>query len=154
MNIMDTDGAQPGFNLQSLDNGLGWKRWRDPETAETDAEREKIIFDNMHNVTHPQPLNGGNSDAHNYSSRYLEDGSFFRLRNVTLSYDLPQKSLAKAKISSARVYISADNILTISRFSGMDPEVSLEMSTYSLAGLYSDNYPVPLSVVMGFDIKF
>ena len=57
-------------------------------------------------------------------------------------------------MSSARVYISADNILTFTRFSGMDPEVSLEMSTYSLAGLYSDNYPVPMSVVLGIDVKF
>ena len=154
MNIMDTDGAQPGFNLQSLDNGLGWKRWKDPDSVTDPAEKEKIIYDNMHNVTHPQPLNGGNSDAHNYSSRYLEDGSFFRVRNVTLSYDLPQKAIQKAKISSARVYVSADNILTFTRFSGMDPEVSLEMSTYSLAGLYSDNYPVPMSIVAGFDIKF
>ena len=154
MNIMDTDGAQPGFNLQSLNNGLGWMRWRNPELAETEEEREQIIYNNMHYVTHPQPLNGGNNDAHNYSSRYLEDGSFFRLRNITLSYDLPQRILQKTKVSSARVYVSADNILTLTRFSGMDPEVSLEMSTYSLAGLYSDNYPVPMSVVMGFDIKF
>lgn len=154
MNIMDTDGAQPGFNLQSLNNGLGWKRWRDPDSAETEEEMEQILHDNRYNVTHPQPLNGGNSDAHNYSSRYLEDGSFFRLRNVTLSYDLPQKVLSKMKMSSARVYVSADNILTFTRFSGMDPEVSLEMSTYSLAGLYSDNYPVPLSVVLGVDVKF
>ena len=154
MNIMDTDGAQPGFNLQSLDNGLGWKRWRDPDTAESDEERQQILRDNRNYVTHPQPLNGGNSDAHNYSSRYLEDGSYFRLRNVTLSYDLPQKSLTRMKIGSARVYISADNLLTFTRFSGMDPEVSLEMSTYSLAGLYSDNYPVPMSVVLGIDVKF
>ncbi len=154
MNIMDTDGAQPGFNLQSLDNGLGWMRWRDPDSAETEAERQQILRDNRYNVTHPQPLNGGNSDAHNYSSRYLEDGSFFRLRNVTFSYDLPQKLLSKVKLSSARIYVSADNILTFTRFSGMDPEVSLEMSTYSLAGLYSDNYPVPMSVVLGIDVKF
>ena len=57
-------------------------------------------------------------------------------------------------MSGAKVYVSADNIYTFSRFSGMDPEVSLEGDTYSLAGLFSDNYPVPMSVVFGIDITF
>ena len=143
MNIMDTDGAQPGYNMQSLDNGLGWVRWIDGDPYGTNYK-----------ATHPEAMNGGNSDAHNYSSRYLEDGSFFRLRNVTLSYDLPAKLMSKAHIGSARVYVSADNLYTLTRFSGMDPEVSLELSTWSLPGLYSDNYPVPMSVVLGIDVKF
>ena len=78
----------------------------------------------------------------------------FRLRNVTLSYDLPQSLISKIRMSSARVYLSGDNLLTISRFSGMDPEVRLDGDTYHHAGLYSSNYPVPLSVVLGIDIKF
>ena len=143
MNIMDTDGAQPGFNMQSLNNGLGWVRWIDGDPYGTNYK-----------ATHPEALNGGNSDAHNYSSRYLEDGSFFRVRNVTFAYDLPQSLLSKVKIGAAKIYVSADNIFTLTRFSGMDPEVSLEMSTWSLPGLYSDNYPVPMSVVLGIDVKF
>ena len=143
--IMDTDGAQQQFNQQSLNNGLGWIRWKDGDPDGTNYK-----------ATHPQAIKGGNSGAHNYSSRYLEDGSFFRLRNVTLSYNLPQKMLEKSKVpmSGARVYISADNMLTLTRFSGMDPEVNLVMDTYSLPGTYSDNYPVPLSIVMGIDINF
>ncbi|MBP5637800.1 MAG: SusC/RagA family TonB-linked outer membrane protein [Bacteroidales bacterium] len=141
--ILDTDGAKPGYNQQSFDNGLGWIRWQkgDPDGTNWKA-------------THPRALDGGNSQANEVSSRYLEDGSFFRVRNITLSYDLPQRSLARTKLSSARVYLSADNILTLTRFSGMDPEVSLTPSTWSHVGMYSDNYPVPLSIVMGFDVKF
>ena len=141
--IMDTDGAQLGYNQQSLNNGLGWVRWKEGDPDGTNAI-----------ATHPQAIKGGNNGAHNLSSRYLEDGSFFRLRNVTLSYDLPQNLISKVKMSGARVYISADNVLTLTRFSGMDPEVSVEMDTYSLPGMYSDNYPVPLSVVLGIDITF
>ena len=141
--IMDTDGAQQGFNQQSLDNGLGWIRWKDGDPDGTNYK-----------ATHPQAIKGGNNGAHNVSSRYLEDGSYFRLRNVTLSYELPKSLLSKTSMSSARVYVSADNLLTFTRFSGMDPEVSIEMDTYSLPGMYSDNYPVPLSVVMGIDINF
>ena len=143
--IMDTDGAQQQFNQQSLNNGLGWIRWKEDDPDGTNYK-----------ATHPKAVKGGNNGAHNYSSRYLEDGSFFRLRNVTLSYNIPQRFLERKKIavSGARVFLSADNLLTLTRFSGMDPEVNLVMDTYSLPGTYSDNYPVPLSVVMGIDINF
>lgn len=141
--IMDTDGAKSGYNQQSFDNGLGWVRWYADDRYGTNWK-----------ATHPEAMNGGNSEANEYSSRYLEDGSFFRLRNVTLSYDLPSNLISKVKMSGARVYVSADNVLTLTRFSGMDPEVSLEGDTYSLAGLFSDNYPVPMSVVLGIDITF
>ncbi|MBR4809540.1 MAG: TonB-dependent receptor [Bacteroidales bacterium] len=141
--IMDTDGAQQQFNQQSLNNGLGWIRWKEGDPDGTNIK-----------ATHPQAIKGGNSGAHNYSSRYLEDGSFFRLRNVTLSYSLPSNILEKVKMGGARVYVSADNLWTYTRFSGMDPEVNLVMDTYSLPGTYSDNYPVPMSVVMGIELKF
>jgi len=141
--IMDTDGAQQQFNQQSLNNGLGWVRWIDGDPYGTNAI-----------ATHPEAKKGGNSQAHELSSRYLEDGSFFRLRNVTLSYDFPTKLISKIKMSGARIYVSADNLLTLTRFSGMDPEVNLEVGSYSLPGMYSDIYPVPMSVVMGIDIKF
>ena len=141
--IMDTDGAKAGYNLMSIDNGLGWIRWKKGDPDGTNYK-----------ATHPQAILGGNSQANEYSSRYLEDGSFFRLRNVTLSYNLPANIVSRARMSGARVYVSADNIFTYTRFSGMDPEVSLESSTWSLAGLYADNYPVPMSIVLGLDINF
>lgn len=141
--IMDTDGAQQQFNQQSLNNGLGWVRWKDGDPDGTN-----------YMATHPEAKKGGNSQAHELSSRYLEDGSFFRLRNVTLSYDFPKKLISKIKMSGARIYVSADNLFTYTKFSGMDPEVNLEVGSYSLPGMYSDIYPVPMSVVMGIDIKF
>ena len=135
---MDSDGAYTGLNQMSIKNGLGWKRW----------EEEGDI------ATHPALLAGRADGSNGTSSRYLEDGSFFRLRNVTLSYKVPQSFFRKANLSDARVYLSTDNILTFSRFSGMDPEVRLDGDTYHHAGLYASNYPVPLSVVLGIDVKF
>ena len=135
---MDSDGAYTGLNQMSINNGLGWSRW----------EKEGDI------ATHPALLAARPDGSNGTSSRYLEDGSFFRLRNVTLSYNLPQTLIQKIKMSNARVYIAADNILTLSRFSGMDPEVRLDGDTYHHAGLYASNYPVPLSVVFGIDVKF
>lgn len=135
---MDSDGAYTDYNMMSIDNGLGWSRWEEPGDV----------------ATHPKPQMNGNKSAHMYSSRYLEDGSFFRVKNVTLSYSLPARLCQNLKMSSARVYVSADNILTLTRFSGMDPEVRLERTDWSLAGTYSMNYPVPLSIVGGIDINF
>ncbi len=139
---MDSDGAYTGLNQMSINNGLGWVRW-----DEDDEDTWEI-------ATHPALVAARADGSNGTSSRYLEDGSFFRLRNVTLSYNLPQKYIQKINASGVRVYLSADNILTISRFSGMDPEVRLDGDTYHHAGLYSSNYPVPLSVVLGIDVKF
>ncbi|MBO4466412.1 MAG: SusC/RagA family TonB-linked outer membrane protein [Bacteroidales bacterium] len=133
---MDNDGSDATHNLMSIDNGLGWSRW----------EKAGDI------ATHPKIDLGGSGGK--ISSRFLEDGSFFRLRNVTLGYNLPKNLIEKINMKAAKVYVSADNIFTLTKFSGMDPEVQLEGSTWQLAGTYSMNYPVPFSVVAGIDIKF
>lgn len=133
---MDHDGSDATHNMMSIDNGLGWKRWQ--------KEGDK--------ATHPRIDLG--SKGSQISSRFLEDGSFFRLRNVTLGYNLPKSKIESLKMKSAKVYVTADNILTLSKFSGMDPEVQLEGSDWQLAGTYSMNYPVPFSVALGIDIKF
>ena len=135
---MDSDGAYTDYNMMSIDNGLGWSRWENPGD----------------NATHPKPALNGNKSAHGVSSRYLEDGSFFRLKNVTFSYSFPQKWMKKIKMQGIRLYVAADNIATISKFSGMDPEVRLESTSWELAGTYSTNYPVPFSVVGGIEITF
>lgn len=135
---MDSDGAYTNLNQMSIDNGLGWSRWSEPGDI----------------ATHPLPIGGRTDSSNKVSSRFLEDGSFFRLRNVTLSYQLPESVIQKCRMSSARAYLSCDNILTLSRFSGMDPEVRLDADTYHHAGLYSENYPVPLSIALGLEVKF
>ncbi len=135
---MDSDGAYSDYNMMSIDNGLGWSRWEEPGDI----------------ATHPKPALNGNKSAHGISSRYLEDGSFFRLKNVTFGYNFPKKWIGKARMQGLKLYVSADNIATISRFSGMDPEVRLESTSWELAGTYSTNYPVPFSVVGGIEITF
>lgn len=140
--VMDSDGAYTDYNQMSHDNGLGWVRW------DKDDESTWAI------ATHPKLVLNGNKNSCKPSSRQLEDGSFFRLRNVTLSYDLPKNLIKHVGMSNARVYCSADNILTLTKFSGMDPEVDLTKHGSSLAGSYSNNYPVPMSVSLGIDVKF
>ena len=135
----DVDGAYLGYNQLSLVNSRqGWTRW----------EKEGDI------ATHPKAMNNGNKGANNISSRYLEDGSYFRLKNITIGYDFPKKWIEKAHMTKLRVYFTADNIATASKFSGMDPEITLETSIYDLAGMYSTNYPVGRSFLGGIEISF
>jgi hypothetical protein len=82
------------------------------------------------------------------SSRFLYNGSYVRLRDVTLSYTIAPKMLSKWKISSARIYMRAQNLLTITkdkRFN-TDPEVSVD-------GVMSQRPPVFRTVLLGIDIN-
>ena len=135
----DADGAYLGHNQLSIENNkFGWSRWEEPGDI----------------ATHPKGVLNGNKNSNEVSSRYLEDGSFFRLKNITLSYDFAATLIPKKYMSKCRVYVSADNLYTATKFSGMDPEVSLTTTTYKLAGMYADHYPVPRNVVGGIEIEF
>jgi hypothetical protein len=57
------------------------------------------------------------------TSRWLENGSYLRIRNLEIGYQLPRKTLANAGISNARVYISGQNLLTLTGYKGLDPDV-------------------------------
>jgi len=136
---LDADGAYVGYGQYSItDSKLGWTRWEQPGDI----------------ATHPKAVLLGNHDSNNVSSRYLEDGSYFRLRNITLAYDFAHSLIPKNIMSKCRVYISADNLLTATKFSGMDPEVSITTSTGRLAGMYVDQYPVARNIMGGIEIEF
>lgn len=135
----DADGAYVGYNQLSIENSRqGWVRW----------EKKGDI------ATHPKAVLNGNKSANSISSRYLEDGSYFRIKNVTLGYDFPKKLIQKAHMTRCRIYFAADNLWTATKFSGMDPEITLTTSAYELAGMYSTNYPVGQTFQAGVEISF
>jgi TonB-linked SusC/RagA family outer membrane protein len=132
----DSDGAILDMNQMVLADG--WSRWEKPGDV----------------ATHPKPMVNGNNGAQKTSSRYLEDGSYFRLRNVTLSYTVPEKWINSLKISNLRVYVSADNLFTYTKYSGMDPEVSYQMAEWSLPGMQMFKYPLSKQFLGGLELKF
>ncbi|MNT61892.1 TonB dependent receptor [compost metagenome] len=111
----------------------GSVRWTTP--GQTDA-------------THPQAKFGGNLQSHQTSTRFLENGSYLRLRNVTVGYNLPASWLKKASINAARLYVSGDNLFTATKFSGVDPEVDLT------GGISSFRYPTSRRFVFGVNLTF
>jgi len=96
-------------------------------------------------------VNANGSEA--YSSRVVEDGSFLRLRNVSLGYTIPSRVMRKARIGQLRVYVSADNIWTITGYSGPDPEVSTRNSVLT-PGFDWSAYPRAIGFTAGVNITF
>ena len=86
-----------------------------------------------------------------YSTFAVEDGSFLRLQNVTLGYDLPKKLASKLFMSKLRVYASARNLLTLTNYSGMDPEVSVRHSALS-QGFDFSAYPRARTISVGVNL--
>lgn len=79
------------------------------------------------------------------TTRFVEDGDFLRLRNVVLSYSLPNSIINKAKLSSVKIYAQGQNLLTFTKFLGFDPEIS----TGSLTGA---QYPALRTVTFGINV--
>ncbi len=100
-------------------------------TAVLDRWREPGDITSVPRATELDPNNNNR-----ISSRFIEDGSYLRVKNVVLSYNIDKKHLTRAGIRSARVYVTGQNLLTYTNYSGMDPEV---------------NYAGPANVVMGTD---
>lgn len=88
-----------------------------------------------------------------FSSRVIEDGSFLRLKTVTLGYSLPDKLTKKWNLDKARIYVAAQNLWTITGYSGYDPEVSIREGALT-PGLDYSAYPRAYSVSLGVNIGF
>lgn len=91
--------------------------------------------------------------SNEYSSLYVEDGSFLKLKNISLGYNLPQSVLKRIKISNARIYVSADNIATLTNYSGADPEVSTRNSVLT-PGFDWSAYPRAFTASLGVNVTF
>lgn len=89
------------------------------------------------------------------STRYLEDASYFRVKNITLAYNIPGRILERAKISGLRVYATVDNAYTFTKYEGYDPEAS--MTAGPAAAKYATDFgwePMMRSYLFGIEIKF
>lgn len=95
--------------------------------------------------TIPRAVYADPNNNNRASNRYIEDGSYLRLKNVTFGYTLPEAAVSKIYMSSARLFVSGQNLFTLTKYSGFDPEVS---------GVDSGSYPMTRTFSIGLDIKF
>lgn len=88
------------------------------------------------------------------SDRFIEDGSFLRIQTISLGYNLPKNILGKAKITSARIYVSAQNLYTFTRYSGYNPDLGSFNNNVLLTNVDQGRYPLPRTIIMGANIVF
>jgi TonB-linked SusC/RagA family outer membrane protein len=96
---------------------------------------------------------GINENARGNTDRWIENGSFFRLRNVELGYNLPAKLLTKASISNARLYVSGQNLFTLTKYKGLDPDV-VGANPNLEPGVDNGNYPSSRIISFGLSVGF
>lgn len=105
---------------------------------------------------HPSKVSGIGNDTR--SSRWVEDGSYARLKNITLTYNLPESLLSKIHLAKLSVYATGANLITITNYSGYDPEVSSfnKGSRVRAGGLGIDlsNYPTAKTITFGINVTF
>ena len=94
------------------------------------------------------------------STRYLEDGSYMRLRNLTLAYTFPKSLLRPLKVENLRVFAQGLNLFTITNFRGLDPEVGDSPTTGEAvtagpaAAVLDFSYPASRTIMFGIEIGF
>ncbi len=132
----------------------------DPDKVYADGSK---WYDDITNVKVANPgtktprasINDPN-DNDRISSRYIEDGSYIRIKNLTLGYTFPKKWVSKARIENIRLYCNIQNLYTFTKYSGYDPEVgaSTQDSTGLTYGIDNGRYPSPTMYSFGLNITF
>lgn len=104
----------------------------------------------------PRPSISDPNDNDRLSDRYLEDGSYIRIKNVSLGYNLPKDFLRKINVENVRVSLNIQNLYTFTKYSGYDPEVgaSTQDSTGLTFGVDNGRYPSPMTVSCGLNLTF
>ncbi|WP_128546987.1 SusC/RagA family TonB-linked outer membrane protein [Larkinella soli] len=153
-----------GFTLDVLTNGMVGQEIFDATFMINNAgvqNQLREVYENRY-VSPAQPGNGvygrsirGSRNNNNvFSTSYLFDGSFWRIRNVSLSYTLPGSLTNRLKMNGIRVYATATNLFTITKYHGYDPEVSNSGDDLRAAGLDFGTYPQARTYTFGLNLTF
>ena len=104
----------------------------------------------------PRPTLSDPNDNDRLSTRYIEDGSYLRIKNVTLGYTFPKRWMQKANFDNIRVYCNIQNLYTFTKYSGYDPEVgaSTQDSSGYAYGVDNGRYPSPTTYSFGVSLTF
>jgi len=137
MNLTYRNGtANSGLYQNALSDALNY--WT-PENTSTDI---------------PRPIGSQSNPNVQISSRYIEDGSYARIQNVTFGYTLPSDLTSKIKLSRVRLYGSVQNLYTFTKYSGYDPEIGSFNQNQLLTGIDNGRYPTPRTWSVGVNVEF
>ena len=103
-------------------------------------------------ATEPSPQNAANST--DPSSRYLKNGSYINIRNITLGYTLPKTFVKKLKLDDVTLSVSADNVYTFTRYLGQDPQTTLTTASFVTPGVADFKYPNNHQYLFNINVRF
>lgn len=132
--FMDNDGHEPLYNQMVLQEGES--RWMEPGDI----------------ATHPNMANAPLSTE--TSSRYIEKGDFFKIRNISLAYNLPSTFVRKMGLKGIDVAVSVDNPFVFTNYWGQDPETTITPGDYSMPGVSDFKYPNNRQYLGSITIQF
>lgn len=101
----------------------------------------------------PRPISGANANL-NMSDRFIEDGSYIRLQNITLGYNIPASISRRLKMSRMRFYATGQNLYVFTKYKGLDPEVGAANQNVFLTGVDQGRYPIPRTISFGINADF
>lgn len=118
-------------------------------------------YDNIANVvvsnpdaTLPRASINDPNDNDAWSSRYIESGSYLRLKSITLGYTLPRPLVSKLGMNSVRISLNATNLFTITGYDGYDPEIGASTASANVFNLDNGRYPSPTTVTFNLNLSF
>jgi TonB-linked SusC/RagA family outer membrane protein len=123
----------------------------DPEGADDDPAN--VILANP-GTSIPRYATNDFNRNNRMSDRYIEDGSYLRIQNVSIGYIFPRKWTKKAKIQQLRLRISGKNLYTFTNYSGYDPEIGAFNQNSRVQNIDMGRYPAPRMIIFGLDINF
>ena len=102
----------------------------------------------------PRAVSQDPNQNNRMSTRWIEDGSYLRIQNLSIGYRIPAKVLEKTRLASFKVYLNAQNLYTFTKYSGYDPEIGAYNQSSLLQNIDRGRYPTPMSVTFGVNIGF
>lgn len=102
----------------------------------------------------PRAIIGDPNDNDIMSDRYIEDGSYLRLKNISLGYTFPKKWISKLNLENLRIYANIQNLWTITKYEGYDPEVGASTQNVNVFGCDNGRYPSPTTYSFGINVGF
>ena len=157
-----TMGFNLGFSYKNLDfsanafASIGNDMVRDYERKDLFANRGDYMLDRWQGTgtsnTVPRALSGASINTDNFSDFFVEDASFVRLQNIQVGYTIQEDSLKGSGINKIRVYLTGNNLFTITDYKGYDPSAS--SGSPIGAGVDKGFYPVASSYLLGVNLNF
>ena len=102
----------------------------------------------------PRVTTADPNDNDRLSDRYIEDGSYLRIKNITLGYTFPKSLVQKMKMENIRLQVNIQNLFTFTKYTGYDPEVGVSTASMNVMGLDNGRYPSPTVYSLGVNVTF